>query len=327
MEVVKLGIILKDKAFAKALVRGISRECGFIEIDISDNLEGIDLFITDTLTDKENHIQLVNSLEEEMFDQPPFRIFKYRESRSLVKGLLFVFYKLTGHIVEFRGDYNSYTIGFCQTCGGLGATSLSLLTGKGLNEIYGKNSIYISLDSIDDSVKYIGREMPSSIIKLIYYLSNKKDFPIENFINLSDYNCDYIGGYGVLNPISEATTSQLFSLVRIIESLGKYQAILFDIGKNISSDKLDFIRKLDLLVVIFPGEKSGLEDYYNLVKKQFDDLKINSNILFFETAKNACNNEGDNMGMEMSQDIREFLGNLVDKLPIKDRSEKNGWKL
>ena len=94
MEVVKLGIILKDKAFAKALVRGISRECGFIEIDISDNLEGIDLFITDTLTDKENHIQLVNSLEEEMFDQPPFRIFKYRESRSLVKGLLFVFYNL-----------------------------------------------------------------------------------------------------------------------------------------------------------------------------------------------------------------------------------------
>ena len=113
LEIIRVGIMLPDKMFAGALVRGLSRECRNMTF-LLEQPEYADLILTDEVCpqeyQKDRYLYLVNepSRAEERVDL----VFRYEDCRSIVNRLTHLYYLLTGRNLEYRGTTAFRVISF-----------------------------------------------------------------------------------------------------------------------------------------------------------------------------------------------------------------------
>ena len=187
MKMIKVGICLDDTHFAHALSVGLARECRNIEYILLEKMEDgdlCDLILSSQPGEDHRIIMMVrDARDENIYGEPPFCVFRYKESHRLANDLLFLYFKLSGKNIELSGNTRCKILVFCSVSGGCGCTSAALSTGRMLYRMYGCKCLYLNLCPIDDSKKYLQREGEKSLLSLLYYLDKGRDFPLGTFIS------------------------------------------------------------------------------------------------------------------------------------------------
>lgn len=281
MESIKVGISLSDKDFARALARGLAGECrkmSFYQMNSTKNTIGVDLILTDKNSCGSHIVQLVDDPDDEEFQEGcRFRIFKYRESSDFVRTLLLAHYQYSGKILRYKEHRQTRLIAAVSAAGGSGTTSVSLAACRSLRRLYGKRCLYLNLSPVNDAGKYLNMSSGQHLLKLLYALSEEKDFPPEAFVTKGE-DFDYIST-GILNTYSEEMNPEILQrFLKRMEESGVYDILLVDIGNILSRRNKELLAFADLVLFIWredyrlPGKY--LEEITREIEKSAEYAKV-----------------------------------------------------
>lgn len=253
MEIIKVGIFLQDRDFAQAMARGLARECKKMNFYLLGNLDEKDAYdlILSTEPADDPKVVLLDHIprNENIAGQPPFCLYKYRESQTLIHQLLFIYFKLTGKNIEHKGMAKSRLLIFASVTGGCGATSLSVAAAESLRILYGSRCLYVNLCPVNDAVRYLHFDESENLLKLFYYLDRDVDFPVESLITHTD-NMDFFST-GLFNSyFGEMTPMRIEGFLERIEKLCVYDFVLLDIGNHFCRGNKELLGYADLAVLI-----------------------------------------------------------------------------
>ena len=258
MEIIKVGIALEDHAFAQALSIVLAREDSCMRFYLLGSIaEGdfCDLILTEKPSGDKRVIELVRDMAAVQYTgEPPYRLYRYMESQNLMNSLLFIYFKVTGKVVETKGDSNCRLLVFLGESGGCGTTSSAIATACMLHRIYGSRSLYLNLCPIDDSRKYLSEDGEESLMKLLYYLDQEKEFPISAFITERE-ELDFVNT-GVINSyFSEMKPFLMRRFLTKIDQLGKYDFLIVDMGNHLSRENRKMLGYADCTVMLCDSQR------------------------------------------------------------------------
>ncbi len=286
MEIIKVGICLDDKSFAEAMSIGLARETSvmrFYLLNQIDEGDFCDLILSSEGSSRKNVVQVIREWEPsaEVSDHPPYQVYRYRESTALISDLLYIFYRLTGKVVEHRGGAGMQLLVFLSDSGGSGTTSTALSILKMLYRIYGVRSLYLNLCPLDDSGKYLSEGGEESLLRLLYYLDQDRDFPVESFISCYE-ELDRIDT-GIINLyFSEMKPSLMLRFLHKVKNLGKYGFVAVDIGNFLSKENRDLLRNSETAVLISDGERKLPKPYRQRINSEIEQLLGNGRLIYVE---------------------------------------------
>lgn len=278
MEIIKVGICLEDKTFARAMAMGLARETSVMRFYLLNHIEEgdfCDLILSSEDSSQKNVVQMIRDWQPEdtgtVSDLPPYMIYRYRESTGLVNELLYIFYKLTGKVVEHRGSAGMQLLVFLSDSGGSGTTSAALAILTMLYRIYGVRCLYMNLCPLDDSAKYLEEGGEESLLRLLYYLDQDRDFPIESFITNTE-ELDYISTGPINTCFSEMNPSLMLRLLHKVKNLKKYGFVAVDIGNFLSKENRKLLSHCESAVLVSDGERRLPGKYRQRITRQISEF-------------------------------------------------------
>lgn len=252
MESINVGIHLSDKDFARALARGLARECRKMNFYLMNGAEAaadFDLILSENPSG-EKEIHLVSDLEEECFDDGKvFSVFKYRDSFSLVNYLVLAYFRISGKVLMHREHRKTKLVVFTSAAGGCGTTSLSLAVCHSLRRLYGTKCLYLNLCPVNDAGKYLKMDAGEHLLKLLYALNQERELFPEMYITREE-DFDYIGT-GLFNTyFDQMQPAVLHKFLDQLEKSGVYDILLCDIGNYMCRGNKDVLAAADCAVFV-----------------------------------------------------------------------------
>ena len=271
MEVIKVGICLEDRAFGEALAVGLAREAGSMRFFLLERVsEGdfCDLILSSGSEADDRVVEMVrDSQAHNCTGPPPYKVYRYKETQNLISDLVFIYFRLTGKVIEHRGSSVCRLIVFLADGGGCGTTSTALASARMLYRIYGAKSLYMNLCPLDDSRKYLEEEGEESLLKLLYYLEQDRAFPLGSFITETE-EIDYVNT-GVINTyFNEMRPLLMERFLKKMDSLGKYDFLILDMGNHLCRENKKLLAGADCAVLMSDGERSRPGKYREKISRE-----------------------------------------------------------
>lgn len=305
MAVIHIGIELKDRDFAIALARGISRQGGDFQVHV-ENARECDVLLTDR-----SEAEGVNFKGKSLFltekissrtDKPNF-IYKFEDSREIRRKILAIadtgYVSMndsgSGKIKTSRNDrMGTKVIGFFGTSGGCGVTSsiVSIAAIAGSN--FGERALYFNLQSLDTSETYFRRQGGGNSQEMFFMLQEDKIFAPEKFISRD--SPDHIIRGRLDDFIENAGCEDIYTLISVIDEKMNYNYIFLDFGCDFSSRNRETAEKADCIVMV----KSGKMNACDILSEEVTSILKNTGVLLMEINNYAV---GEFCGYEMSQNI------------------------
>ena len=308
METVRIGIFMKDRLFAKAMAVGLARECRCMTFQIlSHPDEGgeLDMVLTTAAECGPNGVQLVRDPEDACICGPPYCVYRYKESQNLVKDLLQIYFQMTGRVLPYSGDRTCRLLVFVAGGGGWGTTSTAIAVSRMLHRIYGCRSLYLNLCPIDDSKKYLAGLGETNLLKLLYYLEQGREFPMEAFITSSE-ELDYVDTKVFNNSCDEMDTALLERFLSKVESLGIYDFVVADAGNHLSRQNRKLLGHADIVAEIFRSGAASQGKYFSAIAREIESLAQPSRLIRVETFAESWREEQEDCSLAVSEDRIAF---------------------
>ena len=275
MEIIRVGIWLDDAHFAHALSMGLARTCRRMIFTLMTGLEDgqdCDLILTAEEMDDPRGIVLVRDENEvNIYGDPPYRVYRYKESDHLINDLLFVYFNLTGKNLEFIGNTKCKLLAFASVAGGCGCTATALSVGQMLHRMYGGKCLYLNLCPIDDSKKYLPEAGSDGLRNLLYYLDVGKDFPLASFIVQTD-RVDAIRTSQINAYFDELDLKLLRRLLKKIDDLGQYSFLILDMSNHLSRSNKQLLTQASQIILMYQEQEMVPENYFDDLIGEIRDL-------------------------------------------------------
>ena len=308
METVKIGIFMKDRLFAKAMATGLARECRCMTFQILNGPdEGQDLDMVMTAADVRgvNMVQLVRDPDDVSISEPPYCVYRYRESQNLVRDLLQIYFHMTGRILPYSGDRKCRLICFAAGGGGWGTTSTAIAVCRMLYRIYGCRCLYLNLCPIDDSKKYLSGMGNTDLLKLLYYLEQERDFPLETFITEAE-ELDYVDTRICNNSCEELDMELLERFLAKVEAMGLYDFVVADAGNHLGRQNRQLLAHADIVVEVLRNGVMTQGKYFSAIAREIERLAQQSRLIRVETFAQVWQEEQDDDLLAVSEDRETF---------------------
>lgn len=270
MEIIKVGIYLKDRIFARALALGLARESRTMNFVLLDNLDrkgDFDMILTWEDSGEKRDVQLIWDKEAESLSSPPYRLYQYKESPAMIDDLLFIYFKMTDRVLEYRGSCKCRLVTFVSDAGRSGTTMTCIAAAKMLNQLYGSKTLYLNLCPIDDSKKYLKDSGEKGLLKLLYYLDTGKEFPLQHFITRGD-DMDYVSTTAVNSYFNDMKPSLMNVFLKKVDLLGLYDYLFIDMGSCLSRQNRKLLENADLIITVHNGENETPPQYYEHISRE-----------------------------------------------------------
>lgn len=267
MEIIKVGIYHKERIFAKVLAVALARESrtmNFVLLDNPDTEKDFDMILSSEDSGEVRHVQLVCNQELEQVASPPYRLFQYKESRSMIDDLLFVYFKMTDRVLEYRGKCKCRLAAFVSDAGRSGTTMTCISTARMLYQLYGSQTLYLNLCPIDDSQRFLKGCGEGGLLKLIYYLDTGKDFPLQHFITKTD-GLDYINTTVINSHFNDMKPSLMDVFLKKVDDMGVYDYLFIDMGSYLSRYNKKILENADLIALVHHWENKEPQAYYDRI--------------------------------------------------------------
>ncbi len=275
MGTIKVGIALDDVEFAYALSRSLAAECKDMILSLiteRGDEDPFDLLLTDRRMDDPRAIVLVKDrLQENICGNPPYGVYRYKESRHLADDLLFIFFRLTGRNYEMKGEKRCKVLAFSAVSGGCGCTALALSVGQMLYKLYGQKCLYLNLCPVNDSRKYLQVREERNFLTLLYYLDENVDFPLGEFITHA-HNIDCIHAAVFHTHYDEMEPHLLNLLLKKVEQSGEYTYFIADISNHLSRTNRSLLQKADFQILLSHWQNLLPRTFFSEVREEIKRL-------------------------------------------------------
>ena len=312
METVRIGVLTGDREYRNALLRGLShesRDFQFVAIAGWNDVQEIrecQIILTDNDGCCEGAEQraVISLTYHEMYDMGSragrMEIFRYEDARVFVGKIIYFYAKAMGIDLYFHGRRKCRKVVFSSLRGGTGTTAAAMTSARFLKYRFDKKTLFISLCPLDGSRQYTGSGDGGNMLSLLYHLNAGEDVPLCKFIS-SQEGVDHFRGQTDNRVAAEMTNSEMKQLLRLIDRMGEYDYVIFDVGDHIGSLARFLMERADVKVIIRQRSeiKDRLDDIYR-------DDKNNENIINV-VAFDDGNEEGDNYGLPITYDPDAFI--------------------
>ena len=255
METVKIGVSLSDREYRSALLRGLSHESRDFQFTALDDEEdgGVQILITDKDDVKGSGAMVIRLTYHELYDMSSvsgrMEIFRYEDARVFIGKIIYYYAREKGIDLYFHGKRKCRRVVFSSLRGGCGTTSAAMTAARFLKYRFGKKTLFISLCPLDGSRRYTGAADGGNMLALLYHLSAGDDVPLCKFISSSE-GVDHIRGQSNNRAASEMSSSAMKRLLRMIDDMGEYDYVIFDVGDHIGSLAGFLMERADVRVVV-----------------------------------------------------------------------------
>ncbi len=289
METVRIGVMIRDSDYRNALLRGLShesRDFQFTVIAGAPGLKGLSecqIVLTDgpdlcldtvsadagslTVRDGGRNVYhaglpaehpygaapVITLTHHEMYDMGAgtcrMEIFRYEDARVFISKIIYFYAKEKGIDLYFHGRRNCRKVVFSSLCGGCGTTSCAMTSARFLKFRFDKKVLFLSLCPVDGSREYTGACDGGNMLSLLYHLSTGEEVPLCKFIS-SQEGVDHIRGQRDNRAASEMTISEMKRLLKMIDRMGEYDYVVFDVSSHLSSLARFLMDGADVNVVI-----------------------------------------------------------------------------
>lgn len=284
MEIIKVGIYHEDRIFARALAAALARESRtmqFIMVDDMAATKGLDMILSSQESENPIVVQLVTEQGLQQSESAPYRLYQYEESRRLIDDLLFIYFKMTDRVLEYRGNCRCRLITFVSDAGGSGTTLIAISAARMLYQIYGSRLLYLNLCPIDDSKKYLKSDHSDNLLKLLYYLDTGRNFPLENFITRGE-EMDYIDTSIINACFDDIKPALMTQFLKKVDGMGKYDYFLIDIGCSLSRENKRILENSDLVVLVHNWQRGQPDAYYENISQEIKKKTEGSKLLLVQ---------------------------------------------
>lgn len=196
---------------------------------------------------------LIHLTYHEMYDmgylQERMEIFRYEDARVFVNKIIYYYARIKGIDLYFHGKRKLRKVVFSSAQGGSGTTSAAMTTARFLKYRFGKKTLFVSLCPVDGSRRFTGSGDGGNILSLLYHLSVGDDVPLCKFISSSE-GVDHFRGMMSNRAASEMTCTELKRLIQMIDGMGEYDYVIFDVGDHIGTLAKFLFDRADVRVVV-----------------------------------------------------------------------------
>ena len=278
METIDLAVYTGDSDYDLALGQGLStyknnfivKVCGN-ESEIS-RVPDFDLLITgsggsgtaEKLNGDRRVIRLTDSYSDVVKDieSMNFVLYKYDGIEKLSADILLYYSMLTGKRNFSWANIKSKIIVFCGCTGGVGKTTVTFGAAQALCRYYSKSVLYISLEEIESTLRYIeGHGDGFGLCEYLYYLfkqgGKKPDagaFMIRDKYGVSAFKPDK-----GRNRLRELDSEKMAGFLKEISESGSFDYILLDTGECFSEEIKWIFKICDKIAVILSPDGAGDE--------------------------------------------------------------------
>lgn len=182
--------------------------------------------------------------------------------------------------IEFKNiSKEALTIGFYSPIGGIGVTSLALLSSI-ISSEKDLKTLFISFEMNTSLNMILKKDSNLNMSKFFYYLLSDKSTLIEKFNNnnFSKYNdLYYIFPFESILDYNDISEKNILTFIELIKENTDFDRIIIDIPSTIDNKILGIFRKVNKFIFV-SGRKPS--DYYKVMnfKKEYDILE-NKNIV------------------------------------------------
>lgn len=202
---------------------------------------------------------------------------KYISGKEIINKVIEIYAKreIVNEILEFNNK--TKLIGFYSPIGGIGVTTLSLVTSILLGEKE-NDILFISFETNTSLNMILDEDKDNTLSKYFYYLLTNKDLLIEKLKkeNLSKYkNIYYIYPFESILDYDEITKDEVNTFLSVLKENTNFKKIIIDIPSIIDKKNFEIIKEVDEIIML-TGRKPY--DYYkmNNFKKEIDRLGSNN---------------------------------------------------
>ncbi|MEG0157233.1 MAG: hypothetical protein RR626_06175 [Anaerovoracaceae bacterium] len=266
MEVIRVNICVKDRAYGQALKEALTRNYSGFIVTLNEKVEGeepADVHLYDEGSgERKNGIWLTEKLSGA--NEEKLMFYKYDNIKNLAAKIILAYGKFTGRRLIVPGDKQIQLIAVAAAAGGLGASSVAMGIAQELKRFQGKSVLYLSLESFESTGNYLRIEKgKKGIFEYLYYLKSKKRHLcscIEDFLVYDTYGIEGFGPAPGMNPLLKLKKEDFELLLEELMELGRYQVVVFDCGNNIN-DLIELVFQLSDFIVFLNEEGVRKEAY------------------------------------------------------------------
>ena len=292
--VIRVAIASEDREYLKRLVSGIEKDDDFVLTVYSDGnslAEAIGskkfdvfMFTTDILgeavilgdirADLKILLDDGESFVKGNMDKVPV-IDKYQRISSIKKRIFDLYSEVCGRDPRSERGESASVIAFYSPIGGVGKTTVSLMT-AGRIATKGYKTFYINFEDISSESFYLPQGEEKGMSDLMYFVEADINLGMKLQVMLKEKKPGmfYLNAFSSPNDVLEMTPDDIRKLIIGIKKTGIFNAIVIDMGTQIDdkaktvfelSDKIVFIEKSDEISVkkltIFYEQKHILNEY------------------------------------------------------------------
>ena len=312
METVRIGVLTGDREYRNALLRGLShesRDFQFVAIagwSDEQEIRKCQIILTDNdgCCGDAGERTVISLTYHEMYDMGSragrMEIFRYEDARVFVGKIIYFYAEAMGIDLYFHGKRKCRKVVFSSLRGGTGTTAAAMTSARFLKYRFDKKTLFISLCPLDGSRQYTGSGDGGNMLSLLYHLNAGEDVPLCKFIS-SQEGVDHFRGQTDNRVAAEMTNSEMKQLLRLIDRMGDYDYVIFDVGDHIGSLARFLMERADVKVIL--RQRSEIKDRMDDI---YGDDKNSENVINV-VAFDDGNEEGDNYGLPITYDPDAFI--------------------
>lgn len=234
MGIRKIGLLIGDEAYGKALLNGLAHNCHALSFKIIDKIvdrDPFDIILTDDESQRATNWDrtIILASDPKEYNIENMTLFRYQGSKSLINDLLFILSKMDRSPYIKKEEGNCNVIGFYSQEGGVGVTSIALTAAYLLGSKHNYRTLYINIEPVNSSVKYLDIRGIEEDKLFKYAILQGIDFDLGRYFSQGD-GFSYLQN-GEINEFSIASKDKLESILHKVEKSGQFDYIVLDAGR------------------------------------------------------------------------------------------------
>ena len=199
---------------------------------------------------------------------------KYQKADKLVNSILMIYAEKTGRMeAVLTGDKQTKIIGLYSPVGGCGKTTMALALSAYLASI-GKRVFYLNYEIINSTSEFLNTAPSGSLSDVLLALKTKG--ANVGLRVLANKYCESASNICFINPpesaleVNELTIPEQIKLIRELDMLGEFDAVIVDFDSGFNLHKLDLLDSCDVILMPFTTDMASL----NKIRLLMNELRL-----------------------------------------------------
>ena len=187
---------------------------------------------------------------------------KYQKAEKLVHSIQMIYAEQTGHVeVVTGGDKQTKAIGVFSPVGGCGKTTMALALSMYLAS-HGKRVFYLNYEIINSTTEFLNTAPGGSLSDVLLAMKTKGANIglriVSNKYFDAGMNISFINPPESALEVNELTTPEQIKLIKELENIGDFDAIIIDFDSGFSEAKLELLDACDFILTPFTTDEVSL---------------------------------------------------------------------